>query len=192
MRDSLKINKNTLTRIVTVDDFYDDPISVREKALELEFYRDDSLFHGQRTYERFAESHIRDAFSSLLGTSVTRWDEHAMNGVFQLCTASDPLVYHADMQRWAGIIYLSPDASPTTGTSFYQHLRSDSRSVRDGDPANIFAGGYFDGTRFREIDRIGNVFNRLVLFDAGLIHAASAYCGEQSADARLFQMFFFD
>jgi hypothetical protein len=56
----------------------------------------------------------------------------------------------------------------------------------------IFAGGFFDRTRFEEVDRIGNVYNRLVLWNAKMIHAASGYFGQTIANSRLFQLFFFD
>ena len=38
----------------------------------------------------------------------------------------------------------------------------------------------------------GNVFNRLVIFDARLIHSAGDYFGHNIETGRLFQMFFFD
>ena len=42
------------------------------------------------------------------------------------------------------------------------------------------------------VDKVGNVFNRLVLFDAKCIHAATEYYGTNISDSRFFQLFFFD
>jgi hypothetical protein len=42
------------------------------------------------------------------------------------------------------------------------------------------------------VDKIGNVYNRLVIFDAKLIRSASCYFGNNDNNCRLFQMFFFD
>jgi len=49
-----------------------------------------------------------------------------------------------------------------------------------------------DGTPFERVDKFGNIFNRLVIFDGGCIHAASEYFGITMDDARLWHMFFFD
>ena len=51
---------------------------------------------------------------------------------------------------------------------------------------------FLDSTKWEEIDRIGNKFNRLAIWDARLIHAASQYFGQNVYDSRLFHMFFFD
>jgi hypothetical protein len=42
------------------------------------------------------------------------------------------------------------------------------------------------------VDTVGNIFNRLVIFDGGLIHSASDYFGWDIASSRLFHMFFFN
>ncbi len=45
---------------------------------------------------------------------------------------------------------------------------------------------------FEPVDVLGNVYNRLVIFDASAIHSASQYFGTIKENARLWQMFFFD
>ena len=45
----------------------------------------------------------------------------------------------------------------------------------------------YDRDKWEEIDRIGNVYNRCVIFDANRYHCATQYTGD-----RLFQEFFFD
>ena len=32
------------------------------------------------------------------------------NGIFQFCTADQPIVYHVDNQTYAGMVYLTPEA----------------------------------------------------------------------------------
>jgi hypothetical protein len=56
----------------------------------------------------------------------------------------------------------------------------------------VFPTGYLDSTPFDQVDVVGNVYNRLVLFDAQLIHAAPLYFGNTLQNSRLFQLFFFD
>jgi hypothetical protein len=56
----------------------------------------------------------------------------------------------------------------------------------------VFKNGFLDSTEFELVDVVGNVYNRLVLFDAKMIHAASNYFGNNLNNGRLFQIFFFD
>lgn len=41
-------------------------------------------------------------------------------------------------------------------------------------------------------DSIGNVYNRLVIFNAQYIHGVTEYFGEDINNSRLFQLFFFN
>ena len=56
----------------------------------------------------------------------------------------------------------------------------------------MFDGGFYDPTLWEKIDVIGNVYNRLVLWQGDLVHSASCYFGTNIDNGRLFQMFFFD
>lgn len=51
---------------------------------------------------------------------------------------------------------------------------------------------FLDGTPYDRVDMFGNIFNRLVIFDAGCIHGASEYFGSDFQDGRFWHMFFFD
>jgi hypothetical protein len=58
---------------------------------------------------------------------------------------------------------------------------------------NVFNQHTFvDGTPYEMIDTVGNIYNRLIIFDARLIHAATNYMGYDFHTGRLFQIFFFD
>jgi hypothetical protein len=48
-----------------------------------------------------------------------------------------------------------------------------------------------DLTKWELVDQVGNVFNRLVLFDANRYHMSMDYFGDSSSNGRLFQVFFF-
>ena len=48
-----------------------------------------------------------------------------------------------------------------------------------------------DYTKWELVDRVGNVFNRLVLFNSTQFHASLDYFGTCKEDARLFQVFSF-
>ena len=51
---------------------------------------------------------------------ITDWENQGMNGRFQTCKAGIPLVYHCDDQKWAAMVYLTPNAPLDTGTSTYK------------------------------------------------------------------------
>jgi len=90
------------------------------------------------------------------------------------------------------VLFLSPDAPLDTGTKFWRSKSTMTRNAPSEKRAQIFEGGYYDMTKFEVVDTVGNVFNRLVLFDAQQIHSATQYFGNSKHSARLFQIFFFD
>jgi len=42
------------------------------------------------------------------------------------------------------------------------------------------------------VDRVGNVFNRLIMYRADNYHVSLDYFGKNMQDGRLFQVFFFN
>jgi len=185
------INKIQKKRLFIVDDFYEDPMLVRQFALRLNYNEDLRYYKGKRT-QPYRTPQMRQRFEEILGKKITVWEEHGMNGVFQYCTPEDALVYHWDNQTWAGMIYLTPGAPYQSGTSLFAHKATGARC--EGDPGSdiAFNGGFYDRSKFDLVDTAGNVFNRLVLFDAKCIHAANEYFGQNKEDSRLFHLFFFD
>lgn len=180
--------------IVVVDDFLADPDRIRQLALAQQFDADDRYYKGKRSRDRFLHEFDHRVFARLLNGAVDTWDRHAMSGRFQICLPGDPLVYHADAQTHAGTIYLTPDAPPESGLSLWKSKITGARRPA-GDVetnARTFDGKLLDSTKWELVDRIGNVYNRLVLWDATMIHSASCYFGDNLNNGRLFWMFFFD
>lgn len=186
------LNLNPDKRIFVVDNFYSNPYAVREFALKQEFIEDLRYYKGKRTQEKFFVPGTKKAFEQIIGQPITVWDEYGVNGVFQTCNAEDPLVYHNDLQQWAGMIYLTPNAPFESGTSLYAHKETKARHISDPGYEHAFSGGFYDKTKFELVDCVGNVFNRLVIFNGKCIHAPSQYFGQTLEDSRLFHMFFFD
>ena len=96
------------------------------------------------------------------------------------------------MQQYAGVLFLTPDAPPECGTTLHRSKHTKKMKVSDGESSIVFNKGYLDKTEFECVDTIGNVYNRLVLFDSKIIHSASKYFGNSIENCRLFQLFFFD
>lgn len=191
----INIKSKVIPSIIVVDDFYSNPLEVRNIALSQNYSPDLRYHKGQRTTTKFIAPGTKQVFESLIGRRITAWVEYEYNGVFQYCTAEDPLVYHSDMQRYAAAVYLTPDAPVETGTSFYRSkVLPGVRSTKTTDDkySEVFKGGFYDKTNFELVDTVGNIFNRLVIWDAQLIHSASQYFGTNKENSRLFHLFFFD
>ncbi len=184
-KPTLKININT-PKLIVVDNFYGNPDEVREFALKQTFVPSGG-HKGKRTTKDFNDIGIKKRFEELIGKPIVKWD-YKWNGCFQYCVSEDPLVVHCDLQNYAALIFLTDNAPCSTGTSFYRHKKLGKQYFAD----HIFDGGNYDFTPFELVDKIGNIYNRLVIFDAKLIHAASEYFGTHSSNGRLFQIFFFD
>lgn len=181
-------------QILVIDNFLEDPGSVRDVALQQPFVKMHSA--GLRTEASFLHlAAYKDAFERLLNRPLWNWDDNAANGRFQCCFASDSVPYHSDSQSYAGVLFLTPNAPPSAGLSFFRgRLSGLRRRSTDAEKMMLTFGGgaEFDRSRWEELDRIANFYNRLVLFDAHLAHGASAYFGDRLNNARLFQNFFFN
>lgn len=189
------LNENANREIIVVDNFLHNPDQVRGFALAQEYENGSDYYKGRRTHHQFLSDELKESFENLLGKKITYWqgEGNGMNGRFQFCTPEDPLVYHADLQDFAGLLFLSPDAPFETGTSFYRNKANHLTHVHTQEEnMQAFKHGFFDKTKFELVDTVGNVYNRLVLFNGKRIHAASNYFGQNKSDARLFQIFFFN
>jgi hypothetical protein len=191
------INTNSKPTCWAVDNFYENPDEVRKFALEQSYLEGGfgKGFIGRRTEQQFLFSGLKERFEEIVGRKITKWEEYGMNGRFQVAWAGEPLVYHCDDQKWGGMLYLTPNAPYQCGTTLYAHKQTRARNYYEegwdvawkdipGDP-------HLDGTHFEPVDVLGNVYNRLVIFDASCIHSASQYFGTVMDNARLWQMFFF-
>jgi hypothetical protein len=196
-KSSFKISTKSKSTSWIVDNFYENPDQIREFALSQE-YVEGGLgrgFIGRRTHQQFLFSGLKEKFEEIMGKRITKWQEHGMNGRFQVAWAGEPLVYHCDSQQWGGMLYLTPNPPYQCGTTLYAHKQTKARTYYepgyDASWRNIPGDCHLDGTPFEPVDVMGNVYNRLVIFDASCIHSASEYFGTVMNNARLWQMFFF-
>jgi len=193
-----KQNTTAKSTVWIVDNFYEDPYTIRKFALNQK-YVEGGLgrgFIGRRTEKQFLFLDLKERFESVMGQKITAWETHTENGKFQIAWSGEPLVYHCDSQRWAGMLYLTPGAPYSCGTSLLAHKVTRARNYYDKGWDVAWTGipgeCHLDGTHFEPVDVLGNVFNRLVIFDASSIHSASQYFGTVKENGRLWQMFFFD
>ena len=185
------------------DNFYADPDAVRALALAQEFHAGPAYYKGFRTSTRYLLPGIKERFEELLHVKITHWGGDT-NGIFQYCPADTPIVYHSDRQTYAAAVYLTPDAPVIAGTNFYRSRATGLRaapttldSIRTGkSPEQLEEETYrnklYDRTAWELVDQVGNVYNRLAVWNARLLHAAGCYFGNSPVNSRLFQLFFFD
>lgn len=177
--------------LIIIDDFYSNPDSVRNFALSQEFNVTGN-FPGSRTKE-FLTGDVKEAieFNMQFAGKVTDWMNHdpetSYTGAFQLATANDRTWIHADYYNmWAGVVYLTPDAPFTGGTGLYRHKATNEfRRINSNYEGN-------DYTKWDLFDRIGNKYNRMIIYRGDLFHASLDYFGNNLQDGRLFQTFFFN
>jgi glycosyltransferase involved in cell wall biosynthesis len=189
--NSFNINQKFNKRMFIVDNFYENPDSIRQHALTMEFKEDLRYYKGVRTTTHFHPSGIKEAFESIMGQKLTSFDG-GINGCFQITTAKDPQVYHYDNQTWAAMIYLTPNAPIESGTRLHRSKINGARHSSESHIDVAFTGGFLDSTKFDTVDSAANIYNRLVIMDARCIHSAGQYFGQNLNDGRLVHLFFFD
>jgi len=175
-----------------VDNLYADPDAVREFALTCDFQHHPANHKGQRTNQCYRFTGLKERFEQIIGRKIINWDKYGTNGCFQYCVAGDQLVYHYDTQQYAGVLFLTPNAPVDTGTCLLRSIHTKKMKVAKDEHDLVFRNGFLDPTEFEVVDVVGNIYNRLVLFDSRHIHAATKYFGTTKENGRLFQLFFFD
>lgn len=185
---------------IVIDNFYADPDAVRDFALQQEFDVTGN-FPGARTQPFLNDSvkaHIEKHIVPLHG-EIT-WLNVEYTGAFQYATQYDRSWIHADQHnKWAGVLYLTPNAPLSGGTGLFKHKatcaykmpRLDDGSVNQ-ELVDVIYQDSQDMTKWEMTDFIGNVYNRLVIYQGDLFHTSLDYFGTDMYNGRLFQTFFFD
>ena len=189
--NQFSVNPITNNRFWVAENFYNNPEEVRNFAL-MQWYYDDPGYLGLRTRKQFFFDGVKEKMEKIMNKTITKWEEYEMNGRFQSSKAGIKPVYHCDSQQYAAAVYLTPDAPTEAGTCFYMHKKTKLRGGEENIMEAFNQHTFVDSTPYVKIDEVGNIFNRIVIWDARLIHAAPVYFGWDINSSRLFQLFFFD
>jgi hypothetical protein len=140
---------------------------------------------------------LRERLQEVVAETISEhtWEKggDGWNGVFHLIDASWTLirssVHHhykpGDVERgWSGLVYLSPDAPPSSGTSIWR----DKATGLCIAPYGVKFEHDLPG--FELVLLVENRFNRLVLFRENVLHRAE-HGFSDGKNARLTQTFFF-
>ncbi len=197
--------------LMVIDDFYPDPDRIRSRALSMT-YTEPENFTGWRT-RAYQPRGIRQRIEKRFRLRIKYWEEdldaiESCNGVifssFSTGGHAERVGVHYDVpSHWVMfLIYLTPRAPFDAGTSLWQHratgllarpTRKDSERL--GVPVKkleeTLERDLHDRKRWREVDRVGNVYNRAVMFPGGFLHSASMHFGSSLKTGRIYQSFHF-
>jgi hypothetical protein len=203
LAENLKI-RNPNCGLIVIDNFYANSIETRDYVLTQEF-KVRGNYPGQRT-QSFANQHLKDIIQEYVlpyGGRITDFpmpneknidNNDIYNGAFQYTTSRDRSWVHIDgVNNWAGVLFMTPNAPLTSGTGFYRFYdgascKQDMEILDNKTETDKFSQ---DLTKWQTVDKVGNVFNRLVLFNSNRFHMSQDYFGDSKENGRLFQVFFF-
>ena len=183
-----------IKNIIVIDNFYNNVDEVRKHALEQEYIIKGN-YPGLRTTS-FADDSIKNIFEKYIGQKITYWPNE-YNGSYQYTTKDMDSWIHRDLTKWAGIIYLTPDAPLDSGTGFFKHKKYNIETIDEYNESNEEIKNELDDDsneidKWNMIDYVGNKYNRLVLFRGSRNHRSMKYFGDNIYNGRLFQIWFFD
>jgi hypothetical protein len=196
------LKKGPSCGLIVIDNFYNNPLETRNYILTQEFSVKGN-FPGQRTIS-YATDLIKDIIQKYVepfSGKITEFPcpkekekEEIYNGSFQYTTSRDRSWIHTDKwNNWAGVLFMTPDAPLSSGTAFYRFndgatCEAEGKILNNKDEVDRWSQ---DFTKWELVDTVGNVFNRLVLFNAHRYHMSMDYFGDTKENGRLFQTFFF-
>jgi hypothetical protein len=204
-----KLLDDTKTRppncgLIVIDNFYNNAFETRDYVLKQDFSVKGN-YPGQRTIS-YANEYLKEIIQKyvlpfggkIIDFPIPKQDgtdsASIYNGSFQYTTSRDRSWIHTDgFNNWAGIIYLTPDAPLSSGTAFYEFYDGtkcsrDTEILENKKETDNFSQ---DLTKWKLVDKVGNVFNRLILFNSNRFHMSMDYFGDSKENGRLFQVFFF-
>ena len=181
-----------------IDNFYNEPHKIRDFVLKQDF-KIRGNYPGKRTVS-FASEDIKETIQNYIypfAAKITRFPlektDKNYNGAFQYTTSRDRSWIHNDgWNDWAAVLYLTPNAPVTAGTGFYKYYDGTRYSTETDEQLKKDIGNHSqDMTKWTLVDKVGNVFNRMIIFNSKQYHCSLDYFGTNKENGRLFQVFFF-
>lgn len=198
--------------IIVIDNFYSNPNSVRELALESELFDKCDLsenFSGNESIYNFYCDELVNKFQNILGSKIKIDENNNAFGRFRFSQKNDvrKTRVHFDNRDWSAVIYLTDVNCTNAGTVFVEHRETG----LIGPPHDLDGLESFGCQTAADFDRrfvlpytldsqawsihlrVPFKYNRLILFRGKeLFHSHTHGFGEIFEDARLTQNFFFN
>lgn len=197
-----------LPSLLIIDDFLNDPLVARQKALVLDY--DPALkngnYPGTLSSEALPIAGLDEAVSQIIGAKV-KPQAGTSHSHCRLTLANDKGLsgVHIDPCFYSGILYLNLPEHCRGGTDFFRHKRTGLDRVPI-DAAQMLASGYADPNQLIEEVVNGDTlkpskwekqftvpmrFNRLVLFSPWMFHNSARGFGSGPDNGRLVHLMFF-
>ena len=201
-----------ISNLIVIDDFYADPMAIRQKALELDYPPPgaEQNFPGRNSKQRLMPPKLEDLISEITGERLAPGMKVA-HCVCRAAMAGDDekrqYYVHIDPgMAWSGILYLTLPERCRGGTEFYRHIATDSErtplypdelkaaGVRNYWEAadSIIRNDSNDLSKWELTMTVPMRFNRLVLLRPWMWHTAGISFGDSLENCRLVQLFFFE
>ena len=160
--------------LIIINDFFDDPDKVREKALLCDYDYSEDVKEGWRGYRTKV---IPGAFNDPIINLVSKFygvdkDEYHSTVHFHISYEDIKNLldfpnekWHTDCSIFAGLVYLTPNPPPNSGTCL------------------------IDGENNRMIT-VNNVYNRIIIYPSNYIHGPEDLFGDTKECGRMTLTFF--
>ena len=188
--------------LIVIDNFHKNPYEVRKHILTLPFSVRGN-HPGQRTVS-YATQKMKDIIQEYVmpfGGRIKDFpipdenkDDDICNGAFQYTTSrTRSWVRNDRINNWGGILHMTPNAPLQSGIAFYKfkdgtECKRDQDILENSQETDMHMQ---DMTKWQLVDKVGNVFNRLILFNSTRFHMSLDHFGDSKENGRLFQVFFF-
>lgn len=197
-----------LTHLI-IDDFFSDPLKVRELALALDYPEpgEHANYPGRNAAHPLELGPIEQIASQLTHEPLvpTPKTSHGKPRI-ALAGETGACDVHIDMNHWSAIVYLSLDEHAQEGTHLFRHKATglDQAPVFPGEAERhgftsgkaaieqILTSDAKDPAKWEKVMTIPMKFNRMVLFRGYLWHDAGASFGDSLENGRLILPYFFD
>lgn len=205
--------------LVVIDDFYPDPLAIREQALGLTFTSKlGATYPGKEAWiddPRWLET--RNTLASFVHQDLSGAcpkNPPFLQGKFRIAIASDQQTrldgVHEDVQPWSGVIYLAKpeDCHAQGAIGFYENRETGLREanaewwifislklgfaeLNDEQRKAAYWQYMRDESQWLELERVENKFNRAILLHAKRFHGSIGLFGDKPENGRLTQHFEF-
>ncbi len=159
-----------VTTMIIIDDFLNDPDRVREDALDLTYTQAQPDSTGWKGFRCLYTNMVGEELTEMLQNKLVElgFTDPFLRCYFHYTVKEDMTnTIHTDgIFDFAGVLYLTPNPPPNSGTAFYN----------DND---------------EEIDYVENVYNRLIIYPSNIRHRIKESFGNSKPTGRLVYTIFF-
>lgn len=189
--------------IIVIDNFYSDPVSVRQTALTCEYNekKHDDFFKfgnapwpGRMSKTSYSPKNLDLHISKLLNKPLRQY-MGLNSGKFRYSLHNDDVsnAVHMDNCAYAGVLYLSNNVNDMPGTIFYTNKKTNLDQGNTSIFEKLILNGECDDENFWYKNFVSYIiFNRLIIYPGNKFHGIGPMFGTDIESSRLVQLFFWE